>query len=136
MKKQLLMTAMAVLFMSGAANAHGDKVYCDDKDNSVQMAECLQSHYVEAEKEREAAEETAMQQAAEYEEISKKTGSVQYEGLIEATEKSREAFEEYRNRECARTQITYGAGSMAMIAIPACMVKLTEQRIEQLRHHD
>ena len=136
MKKYLLLTGAALLLISGAAQAHEDKVYCADKDTTVEMAGCLQNHYEEAEKEREAAEEVAKQQAAEYEEISKKTGSVQYEGLIEATEKSRAAFEEYRNRECARTQISYGAGTMAAIAIPASMVKLTEQRIEQLSNHE
>ena len=109
-----------------------DNSLCPNSNTTLEIKDCIAKHFDSLEQKRTELETAELKHAQIIEADYNKMGSVQYQGLAEQTQKSREAFEAYRQRECERVRASYGAGSAAGIGFLGCKSTLTEQRIEQL----
>lgn len=111
-----------------------DDVMCDKSNTTIEIIECVSSHFDEAEKQRLEMEVAEFNHAKNLEKDFNEMESIQYQGFANQTQKSRNGFEAYREEECMRVRLSYGAGTMAGIGYISCKLNLTEQRIEQLRN--
>jgi len=132
--KYLLFFTIFLLSSPSYAHDGQEKSLCPDSKTSIEISKCVDALFNSAEEERLEKEEAELQHAEILEKDFKDMNSVQYQDFTSYVQKSRAAFETYREEECMRIRLSYGAGTMAGIGYISCKLNLTEQRIESLRN--
>lgn len=134
MIKYLLFFTIFLLPNSAHAHDEQEQTLCPDSNTTIEISECVAAHFDNVEEQRLEKEEAELQHAKILEKDFKDLNSVQYQDFAPQVQKSRAAFETYREEECMRIRLSYGAGTMAGIGYISCKLNLTEQRIESLRN--
>lgn len=118
----------AALFVLVAAPAAGDPVLeCNtDTATQIEIAQCVTETEARVAASVETALGFAMASATDLDEI---TGR---EDALPALEASQEAWEAYRDAQCAFVGASFGGGSGTGIAIQACRVELGRERAAEL----
>ena len=124
--KNCILLLIVILVTTIPMSHAEDKTCSDEKMNNVEILQCLMHEYEELEEKRQTAEKNWIKSAEELDQLAG------YENSLEATRKSKEAFEIYREIECRRYRLTYGNGSLAGHGEVECKIKLTKQRIDIL----
>lgn len=134
MRKYLLFFTIFLLASPSYAHDEQEKELCPDSNTTIEIAECVAGHFDSAEEQRIEKENAELEHAKILEKDFKDMNSVQYQGFASQVQNSRDTFEAYREEECMRIRLSYGAGTMAGIGYISCKLNLTEQRIELLRN--
>lgn len=132
---RIFLSVLFIALLATPSLAHDDEdIICTDSVTTIEISECVSGHFEKAEQQRLEMEAAELDHANVLEKEFKDMESVQYQGFSSQVQKSRDAFEAYREEECMRIRLSYGAGTMAGIGYISCKLNLTEQRIESLRN--
>ncbi len=127
--KRTLLSVMVSLLLPAAATAQEQDTLCPDADSTVEITQCLQEVFEQADAELNRVYAAAMASIDQADHMPARTRRA-WQQLLREAQRNWVAFKE---KDCDLLQLEWWQGSGASAARLGCLISKTESRTDELK---